>query len=60
MYEAHFGLKSRPFGAKAEGPQIFVGPQQVKTVQGVQKGLLAQDAVVTVSGPVPSVLTDIA
>lgn len=52
MYEAHFGLKSRPFGAKAEGPQIFVGPQQVKTVQGVQKGLLAQDALVTVSGPI--------
>jgi type II secretory pathway predicted ATPase ExeA len=52
MYEAHFGLNSRPFGAKAEGPQIFVGPQQVKTVQGVQKGLLAQDAVVTVAGPI--------
>jgi type II secretory pathway predicted ATPase ExeA len=52
MYEAHFGLNSRPFGAKAEGPQIFTGPQQVRAVQGVQKGLVAQDAVVTVSGPI--------
>jgi type II secretory pathway predicted ATPase ExeA len=52
MYEAHFGLNSRPFGAKAEGPKIFAGPQQVKAVQGVQKGLLAQDAVVTITGPI--------
>ena len=52
MYEAHFALNSRPFGARAEGPQIFTGPQQVRTVQGIHKGLLAQDGVVTVTGPI--------
>ncbi len=52
MYEAHFGLKSRPFGSKAEGSDIFVGPQQMKTMTSLHKALAAQDAVVTVTGPV--------
>jgi len=52
MYEAHFGLKSRPFGAKAEGSAVFVGPQQAKTMSSLKKGLVAADAVVTVTGPV--------
>ena len=52
MYVAHFGLNSRPFGAKAEGPAVFTGPQQTKVVKGLHKGLMAQDAVVTVSGPI--------
>ena len=51
MYEAHFGLKSRPFGSKAEGAGVFVGPQQAKTMTSLNKGLGAVDAVVTVTGP---------
>jgi len=52
MYEAHFGLKSSPFGSKAEGAGVFVGPQQTKIMKSLHKGLSAQDAVVTISGPV--------
>lgn len=52
MYEAHFGLTSRPFGSKAEGAGIFSGPRQVETMTSVKKGLTALDAVVTVTGPV--------
>jgi type II secretory pathway predicted ATPase ExeA len=52
MYEAHFGLKSRPFGSKAEGAGIFVGPQQTRLIKSMQKGLGAADAIVTVTGPV--------
>ena len=52
MYEKHFGLKSRPFGSKAVGAAVFVGPQQAKSITGLQKGLSAPDAVVTVTGPV--------
>jgi general secretion pathway protein A len=52
MYEEHFGLKSRPFGAKAEGAGVFVGPQQAKIMSNLTKGLGAADAVVTVTGPV--------
>ena len=35
MYEAHFGLKSRQFGTKAENTGVFVGPQQAKTISGL-------------------------
>ena len=52
MYEAHFGLKSRPFGSKAEGAGVFVGPQQAKIMTSLKKGLVATDAIVTVTGPV--------
>jgi len=52
MYEKHFGLKSNPFGSKAEGANVFVGPQQAKIISSLQKGLGAADAVVTVTGPV--------
>jgi type II secretory pathway predicted ATPase ExeA len=52
MYEAHFGLKSSPFGSKAEGAGVFVGPQQTKIMKSLHKGLSAKDAVVTISGPV--------
>jgi general secretion pathway protein A len=51
MYEKHFGLKTRPFGSKAEGTGVFVGPQQTKMIASLQKGLGAPDAVVTVTGP---------
>ncbi len=52
MYEAHFGLSSRPFGSKAEGVRVFSGPRQVETMTSLKKGLTALDAVVTVTGPV--------
>jgi general secretion pathway protein A len=52
MYEAHFGLKTRPFGTKAEGSGVFVGPAQTQAISSLHKGLAAQDAVVTVTGPV--------
>ena len=52
MYESHFALKSRPFGSKAEGGAVFVGPQQAKIMTNLHKGLVARDAVVTVTGPV--------
>jgi len=52
MYEAHYGLKSRPFGSKAEGAGVFSGPRQVETMTSIKKGLKALDAVVTVTGPV--------
>ncbi len=52
MYEAHFGLKTRPFGAKAEGAGVFVGPQQAKIMTSLKQGLVASDAIITVTGPV--------
>lgn len=51
MYEKHFGLTSRPFGSKAEGSNVFVGPEHAKWVTSLQKGLGASDAIVTVTGP---------
>ena len=51
MYEKHFGLKTKPFGSKAEGTGVFVGPQQAKMIASLQKGIGAPDAVVTVTGP---------
>jgi len=52
MYQKHFGLKTKPFGANAEGPAVFVGPQQTQVINGLKKGLSALDSVVAVSGPV--------
>ncbi len=52
MYEQHFGLRKRLFPAQATGADVFVGPQTAKTMGGFRKALAAQDAVVTVSGPV--------
>ena len=51
MYEQQFGLKKRPFLAKATGHNVFVGPQTAKTMTGLKKALTSQDAVVVVSGP---------
>ena len=51
MYEAHFGLKHRPFGSKADGVGVFVGPQQTNIMTSLKKGLAAADAIVTVTGP---------
>ena len=50
MYEQHFGLKKRPFLAKARGGDVFVGPQTANTMAGLKKALTAQDAIVSVSG----------
>ncbi len=52
MYQKHFGLKTKPFGANAEGPAVFVGPQQTQVINSLKKGLNAVDSVVAVSGPV--------
>ena len=54
MYEQHFGLKKRPFRANAVGTDVFVGPHIVATMLSLKKALSAQDAVVTVGGPVGS------
>jgi len=50
MYEEHFGLSSRPFGAKAEGKDVFVGPGQKKTIARMHKGLTLGDSVAIVTG----------
>jgi len=54
MYEQHFGLKKRPFRASANGTDVFVGPHIAATMAGLKKALIANDAIVTVSGPVGS------
>ena len=51
MYEQHFGLKKRPFLAKATGNSVFVGPQTASTISGLKKALVSQDAVVAIYGP---------
>ena len=51
MYEQQFGLKKRPFPAKATGNDVFVGPQTAKTMSGLKKALVSQDAVIAVLGP---------
>ncbi len=52
MYEERFGMKSNPFRANAEGPAVFVGPQQATFISRLQKALAGQQNIVTVSGPV--------
>jgi len=54
MYEQHFGLKKRPFRASASGTDVFVGPHIAATMAGLKKALTANDAIVTISGPVGS------
>jgi len=54
MYEQHFGLKKRPFRASANGTDVFVGPHIAATMADLKKALIANDAIVTVSGPVGS------
>jgi general secretion pathway protein A len=52
MYQNHFGLKKRPFGASASGNNVFVGPQAATTMAGLKKALLTPDAIASVSGPI--------
>ncbi len=54
MYQQHFGLKKRPFRASANGTDVFVGPHIAATMADLKKALTANDAIVTVSGPVGS------
>lgn len=54
MYEQHFGLKKRPFRANVNGTDVFVGPHIVATMADLKKALIANDAIVTISGPVGS------
>jgi len=59
MYEKHFGLRQRPFRAKATGASVFVGPQTATVMAAMKKALAAQDSVVTVAGPAGSGKTTI-
>lgn len=59
MYEQHFGLKKRPFRANATGMDIFVGPHIATTMAALKKALTANDAIVSISGPVGSGKTKI-
>jgi len=54
MYEQHFGLKKRPFRANAIGTAVFVGPHIATTTATLKKALTANDAIVSISGPVGS------
>lgn len=54
MYEQHFGLKKRPFRANAIGTDVFVGPHIATTTATLKKALTANDAIVSISGPVGS------
>ncbi|MDH5500716.1 MAG: AAA family ATPase [Gammaproteobacteria bacterium] len=54
MYEQEFGLKKRPFRASASGTDVFVGPQTATILAGLKKALAADDAIVTVAGPIGS------
>ena len=54
MYEQEFGLKKRPFRANASGTDVFVGPQTASILAGLKKALAADDAIVTVAGPIGS------
>lgn len=52
MYEQHFGLRKRPFQARATGSSVFVGPQIAAAMAGLKKALQSSDAIATISGPV--------
>lgn len=52
MYVEFFGLKHPPFRARANGGDVFVGPQQARLMSGLKKALTERDAVVSISGPV--------
>lgn len=52
MYREHFGLTSKPFDATANGAAVFMSPRQSEQIKALHQGLGAQDAVVTVTGPV--------
>ncbi len=52
MYREHFGLTSKPFDATADGAAVFMSPRQSEQIKALHQGLGAQDAVVTVTGPV--------
>ena len=54
MYEQHFGLRKRPFRANVNGTDVFVGPHIAASMTVLKKALTAQDAIVTISGPVGS------
>ena len=54
MYQEQFGLKKRPFRAKACGADVFVGPQTARIMKSLKNALGPADAVVAVTG-VPGV-----
>lgn len=52
MYTGHFGLDDGPFHGKAEGQEVYIGPQQAAVIARLRKVLGVADTAVTVSGPV--------
>jgi type II secretory pathway predicted ATPase ExeA len=52
MYASHFGLSKRLFRSNPHGSDVFVGPQAAAVMTALKKALAAEDAVITVSGPV--------
>lgn len=52
MFLKFFSLTHNPFRAKAEGSEVFIGPQQTALMSGLKKVLIDRDAVALVMGPV--------
>jgi type II secretory pathway predicted ATPase ExeA len=51
-YKTFFGLSRAPFVAPATGTDVFVAPQVATSMAAIKKALAAEDAVITVTGPV--------
>lgn len=52
MYTGHFGLDDGSFHGKAEGQEVYIGPQQAAVIARLRKVLAIADTAVAVSGPV--------
>ena len=52
MFTGHFGLDEGPFHGKAEGDDVYVGPEQSDAIARLSKALASADSVITVTGPV--------
>lgn len=52
MFTGHFGLDEGPFHGKAEGEDVYVGPEQSDAIVRLSKALANADSVITVTGPV--------
>ena len=50
MYEDFFGLKARPFKPAPAGTDVFVGPQTVKFIKGLQTAFAGHDSIAIASG----------
>lgn len=50
MYVDYFGLKARLFKPTPTGTEVFVGPQTVKLIKGLQTAFVGHDSIAIVSG----------